>query len=93
MDSSQTKQKGLDPYSINPTFFPFGNTPNNVYDSSQLPFPTHVGLWAAFSAQNTKFSKVNKISTRCRTTMVDTAFESPDRALYIFDHYLSEPLN
>ena len=30
MDSSKTKQKGVDPNSINPSFFAFRNIPNNV---------------------------------------------------------------
>ena len=36
MDSSQTKQKGVDPNSINPTFFAFRNIPNNVYIQRKL---------------------------------------------------------
>ena len=36
MDSSQTKQKGVDPNSINPSFFAFRNIPNNVYIQRKL---------------------------------------------------------
>ena len=36
MDSSKTKQKGVDPNSINPSFFAFRNIPNNVYIQRKL---------------------------------------------------------
>ena len=38
MNSSQTKQKGVDPNSINPSFFAFRNIPNNVYIQRKLTF-------------------------------------------------------
>ena len=36
MDSSKTKQKGVDPNSINPSFFAFRNIPNNVCTQRKL---------------------------------------------------------
>ena len=64
-----------------------------VYHSPQLPFPPVAGLFTGFSAQNVKFSKFHKISTKCRMAMVETAFESPNHILFIFDNYLSDSLN